>query len=201
MTVSGLWPEPADPAIPSGGPPVFNPGNLMQVRAEWVDFFDAHYHRVVRFLMHNGASLADAQDAAQEAFIESFQLMSQSPERWAAVTGKPTWIRTVALRRYRRPPGPRRRPLTVGDAIPDRPVLGPGHDELTVQAHLVLQALQALDEEARAVMAFDLDGIPAADTAGALGVTQQRVRDIRKKARTVLKQELARQAEPGRRQL
>ena len=51
------------------------------------------------------------------------------------------------------------------------------------------------------MMAFDLDGIPAADTADALGVTQQRVRDIRKKARTVLKQELARQAEPGRRQL
>lgn len=200
MTVGGLWPEPAEPTISSGGLPSFNPGNLVQMRAEWIDFFDAHYHRVVRFLMHNGASLADAQDAAQEAFTESFDLMSQSPERWANVMGKPTWIRTVALRRYRRPPGPRRRPLTAGNEIPDLPALGPGHDELTVQAQLILQALQALDEEARTVMAFGLDDIPTADTAYVLGITQQRVRDVRKKARTVLKQELARNAEHRRRQ-
>jgi RNA polymerase sigma factor (sigma-70 family) len=200
VTVSGLWPEPADPAVSSSGQASLYPGNLMQVRTEWVDFFDANYHRVVRFLMHYGASLADAQDAAQEAFIESFDLMSRSPERWTTIAWKSAWIRTVALRRYQRPSGPRRRLLTAGNEIPDLPALGPGHDELTVEAHLVLQALRALDEEARTVMAFDLDGIPAADTADVLGITQQRVRDIRKKARAVLKQELARNAEPGRRQ-
>ena len=144
-------------------------------------FYDAHYHRVVRFLMHNGASQADAQDAAQEAFIESWALMSSDLSRWQAITGKAAWIRTVALRRYRRPPGPRRRPLIAEDEIPDLPAPGPGHEELTVQAQLVLRALRALDEEAREVMAFDLDGIPTADIADALGITHSGSGTSRKK--------------------
>jgi RNA polymerase sigma-70 factor (ECF subfamily) len=169
------------------------------VRTEWTDFYDSHYYRVLRFLMHNGASQADAQDAAQEAFVESWSLMSNDPARWQAITAKEAWIRTVALRRYRRPPGSRRRPLTAVDEIPDLAAPGPGHEELTVQAQMVLRALRALDEEARTVMAFDLDGIPAADIARELGITQQRVRDVRKKARTILKQELAGNMTPGRR--
>jgi RNA polymerase sigma-70 factor (ECF subfamily) len=200
MTAGDLQPEPAAPDLPSGSPPTPPPGSLVQVRAEWIDFYDTHYHRVVRFLVLNGASRDDAQDAAQEAFIESWNLLARDPGRWQAVTGKAAWIRTVALRRHRRPPGPRRRPLTAGNEIPDLPAPGPGHDELTAQAQLVLQALQTLDEEARAVMTLDMDGIPAADTAAALGITPQRVRDVRKKARTALKQELAGNTAPGRRQ-
>ena len=176
------------------------PGSMMQVRAESIELYDAQYHRVVRFLMFNGASKADAQDAAHEAFIESWDLLAKDPDRWRAVTGKATWIRTVALRRYKRPPGSRRRPLTGGNEIPDLPAAGPGHDELTAQAQLVLRALQALDEEARAVMAFDMDDIPAADTAAALRITAQRVRDIKKRARAALKKELAGITAPGRRQ-
>ena len=64
----------------------------------------------------------------------------------------------------------------------------------------MLRALQALDEEARAVIAFDMDGIPAADIAAALRITTQRVRDIRKTARTALKKELAGITALGRRQ-
>ena len=172
----------------------------MQVRTEWISFYDTHYHRVVRFVMYNGASQEDAHDAAQEAFIESWALMSSNPGRWQAITGKEAWIRTVALRRCRRPSGPRKRPLTAGDEIPDLPDPGPGHEELTVQAQEVLRALRALDEEARTVMAFDLDEIATADIARELDITQQRVRDVKKRARTILKQELAGNVTPGRRQ-
>ncbi len=99
----------------------------MQVRTDWISFYDTHYHRVVRFVMHNGASQADAQDAAQEAFIESWALMSSDPSRWQAITGKEAWIRTVALRRYRRPPGPRRRPAdSRGTRYPICPPSDPG---------------------------------------------------------------------------
>jgi RNA polymerase sigma-70 factor (ECF subfamily) len=192
MTAGESWPEHAGPGTSSS--------SLAEVRAEWVDFYDSHYHRVVRFLMVNGASQADAQDAAQDAFIESFDLMTQGPDRWLAVTGKAAWIRTVALRRYRRPPGPRRRVLAAGCEMPDLPGPGPAHDELTVQAQLVLWALQALDEEARTVMAFDMDDIPTADVAAVLGLTSQRIRDIRKRARTALKRELTGDAAHGRRQ-
>jgi len=46
--------------------------------------------------MHNGASQADAQDATQEAFIESWKLMSSDPGRWQAITGKEAWIQSRA---------------------------------------------------------------------------------------------------------
>ena len=106
MTTSDRGAEPAgrSPSYASLQPPAS--GSLVQVHTEWIGFYDTHYHRVVRFVMHNGASQADAQDAAQEAFIESWTLMSSDPDRWQAVTVKEAWIRTVALRRYRRPLGP-----------------------------------------------------------------------------------------------
>jgi RNA polymerase sigma factor (sigma-70 family) len=159
----------------------------VQVRAEWICFYDAQQPLVVRFVMLNGASLADAEDAAQEAFTESWDLMSRDPGLWQKITHKEAWIRTVALRRYWRPPGPRRRPLTVAGEVPDLPASGPGPEELTAQTQLVLRELQSLDEEARAVMAFDLDDFPPAVIAEMLHISQQRVRDLRKKARAILK--------------
>ena len=176
------------------------PGSMMQMRAEWIEFYDAQCNRVVRFLIYNGATQADAEDAAHEAFIESWDLLARDPDGWRAVAGKAAWIRTVALRRYKRPPGPRRRPPIAGNEVPDRPAPGPGHDELTASAQLVLRALQALDEEAREVMAFDQDDIPTAEIADALGITVQRVRDIKKRARAALKKELAGTTAPGRSQ-
>lgn len=191
MTASNQKPEPAGHAVAPADKPGRAPGTLAPVSAEWTRFYDDHYHLVIRFLMHNGATQPDAEDAAHEAFTESYDLASKNPDCWRAITGKAAWIRTVALRKYRRPPGARKRPLTAGDEVPDFPVLAPGPEDLTIQAQLVLQALQALDEEAYAVIAFDIDGIPSADIARELQVSQQRVRDIRKKARAALKHQLS----------
>ena len=55
----------------------------------------------------------------------------------------------------------------------------------------MLQVLRCLDNESRAVMAFSLDGFTSAEIAAALSITQQRVRDVKRKARTALKRELA----------
>jgi RNA polymerase sigma factor (sigma-70 family) len=175
--------------------------DLEEIRTCWISFFDAHFHRVVRLVMHLGASLQDAQDAAQEAFTVSWALMDAGPARWAAITSKETWIRVVAVRKYKRPPGPRIGPqLTVGAAIPDRADSGPGPAELTVQTQTVLQALCGLGDEERMVMAFFLDGFSAVEIAAALDIKVQRVRDVKKKARVALKKALAGQASGGRRQ-
>ena len=198
MTAGNLQPEPTRPELSPRRPPL--PGSMMQMRGEWIEFYDAQYHRLVRFLMLNGASRTEAEDAAQDAFVDSWDLMIKDPGRWRDEAAKGAWLRTVALRRYKRPPGRRRRPLIAGSEIPDMPAPGPGHDELTAGTQLVLRALLALNEQARAVIAFDMDGIPAADTADALGITTQRVRDIRKTARAALKKELAGTSVPGRRQ-
>ena len=165
---------------------------LEKIRAEWIDFYDAHYYRVVRFVMFNGAYLEDARDAAQEAFTESWALMDSQPDRWVAIRSKEAWIRTVALRRYRRPVGPRIRPQLAGEAvIPDLPDPAPGPCELTAEAQTVLQTLRGLDKQARAVMAFYLDDFPTGAIADALDITEQRVRDVKKKARAALKIALA----------
>ena len=185
-------------AGPAGQPPSYVSGHvpasasLVQMRAEWIIFYDAQYHRVIRFVMQRGASLEDAQEAAHEALTESWMMMTTQPAKWRAITNQSAWIRTVAFRKYQRPPGPHIRPPLAADAeLPDLPTPGPGLDEVTAQAQMVLQALRTLDEEARAVMAFTLDGFGTAEIAAELDISEQRVRDVKKKARTTLKRVLA----------
>jgi RNA polymerase sigma factor (sigma-70 family) len=181
-------------------PPQLMP-TVPEVRASWINFYDTHYPRVMRFVMHSGACLQDAQDAVQEAFTESWTLMNSNPDRWSEVSRKEAWIRVVAWRRYLRPPGPRiRPPVADGAVIPDLPDPGLGPSELTTQTQMVLQTLRGLDEDERVVMAFYLDDFPTEEIATALNLTEQRVRDIKKKARAALKIALAGHMSPGRKQ-
>jgi RNA polymerase sigma factor (sigma-70 family) len=164
----------------------------VSMRADWIAFYDAEYHRVVRFVMRNGASLEDACDATAEAFLDSWALMTSRPGNWAQIRDRRSWIRAVALRKRQRPPGSRRRPLLAGNTeIPDMAAPGPEPGELTAQTQAVLQALRGLDNQAQAVMAYLMDGFPAAVIAETLGVTEQRVRDVTKRARASLKRTLA----------
>lgn len=195
-------PEPSGLPLPeTGASPLVPPLDLEALRAAWIDFYDAHYHRVIRFVMHNGARLLDAQDAAQEAFTESWALLEQEPEQWLAITHMAGWIRVVALRRYLRPPGPRIRPmLGEGTDIPDLPDSGPGPGRLTVLTQTVLQALRSLDEQTRTVAVFYLDDFSTEEIAHAMDLPEQRVRDVKKKARTALKSALAGRTPRGRRE-
>jgi RNA polymerase sigma factor (sigma-70 family) len=183
---------PAGPQVQFPGPSAGHPAGAVARRADWIAFYDAEYHSVVRFVMRNGASLEDACDATEEAFLDSWALMTRQPDRWSEVVNRRSWIRTVALRKRRRPPGPRRRPLLASNAeIPDTPAPGLEPGELTAQTQAVLQALRSLDKEAQAVMAFRMDGFPSAVIAETLDITEQRVRDVVKKARAALKRILA----------
>jgi RNA polymerase sigma factor (sigma-70 family) len=108
----------------------------------------------------------------------------------------------VALRLCRRPPGRRIRPrVAEGVDVPDQPYPGPGPGELTAQTQTVLQALRRLDEEAREVMAFYLDDFTSTQIAAALNLTEQRVRDVKKKARAALATAFTDARLPRRRQL
>jgi RNA polymerase sigma factor (sigma-70 family) len=181
-----------------GAPPQFtfpttaDPASLVTMRTAWIRFYGAEYHAVVRCVMRTGASLDDACDAASQAFLESWALMTSKPERWVQIGNQRAWIRVVALRKHQRPAGTRSRPpLDANAAIPDLP--GPGLEpgELTAQTQVVLAALRSLDPRARAVMALHLDDFRAADIARALDLTEQQARDLIKKARAHLKQKLA----------
>jgi RNA polymerase sigma factor (sigma-70 family) len=161
------------------------------MRTAWVDFYDHEYLPVVRFLVRLGAGPEDARDASGEAFTESLALMNRDPEGWAQVEDKRSWVRSVARRKFKRPPGRRLQPLVDKYAdIPDLPDPGLEPGELTIQTQAVLQELRKLDEETRTVMAYYMDRFPAAVIARELGISEQKVRDLAKKARAALKRAL-----------
>jgi DNA-directed RNA polymerase specialized sigma24 family protein len=169
--------------VPGAAPAA--PGETAEA-APFIEFYDREYHLVVRFVMNCGASLAAAEDAAQEAFLDAWRLMSV-PGKWAIIDDPRGWIRVVALRKYWRPPGCRKEPQAILQPVtPDTGDAGVSQVDLSVGALVVIDALRGLEPELRAVMAFDLDGFTAAESGGYLGLTDQQVRDRRKKARKIL---------------
>jgi RNA polymerase sigma factor (sigma-70 family) len=179
-----------------GGPPA-QAAMMAGVCADLLDLFESEFHQVIRFLMYFGASFPEAEDATQEAFCQAWQKLTRNPEKWAAVRNPRAWIRTVAYRKYQRPPGPRRHLATLPtDNVPDTAQPGPDHADLTAGTLLVLDALHALEPRERAVMAYHLDGFNGPETASALGITGQQARDALKKARKIL---AARLEAPGNR--
>lgn len=172
--------------------------SLVAMRSAWIDFYDAEYERVVRFLMRTGACWDDARDAAQDAFLESWALMTCRPKAWEQIINPRAWIRTVAWRKHRRPPGSRRRlHLAVGADLPDLPQPGPEVGEWTAQTQAVTQALAGLNEDERMVMTFRMDGFTFADIAAELGINEQEARHLARRARAALKRTLAMTAMSG----
>jgi RNA polymerase sigma factor (sigma-70 family) len=150
------------------------------VSADFIEFYYSQFHKVVAFLTADGASLQDAEDAAQHAFVDAWK-------QWAKIRNPEGWIRDVALKKYRRPPGPRRRPPTPAGDPPEMPSLEADPGELSPATLDVLAALRTLDDEARAVMAYRIIyDVNFRQIADAMGITEQRARDIQKKNRRQL---------------
>jgi hypothetical protein len=58
------------------------------MRSQWIAFYDVGWALVIRFVMKAGpASLEDARDAAQEAFVESWREMATWPDERRGRTG------------------------------------------------------------------------------------------------------------------
>jgi RNA polymerase sigma-70 factor (ECF subfamily) len=162
-----------------------------RLRANFIAFYDHEYHRIVRFLMHCGASQPAAEDAAQDAFLDAWDLTVRGT--WMDIDNQRAWIRKVARRKYDRPPGQRQRPpvLSVPE-LPDMPQPGFGSaEDLAAETIDLLRALRRLDPELREIMALHLDDFSAIQIAAYLGTTDQKVRDQCKKARKILAVDLA----------
>ncbi|MFI0372803.1 RNA polymerase sigma factor [Actinomadura sp. 1N219] len=166
------------------------------MRTCFLDFYADQYPQVVRFVMFaRRATLETAEDAAQEAFIEAWHT-AHKPGAWERIENREAWIRRIALRRHDRPGGTRRRepPAVSGleGLLADRSCPRPDPADVATGTMRVLEALHAVhDDQARAVMAFTLDGHPDSVIAAHLDLDPQKVRNLRTKARRLLRRYLA----------
>jgi RNA polymerase sigma factor (sigma-70 family) len=166
---------------------------MAAMREEFLDFYGTEHDLVVRYVkvMRPEARLDEARDATQEAFVHAWKQLNASPHWWETIRHRRAWIRTVALNKYIRPPGPRRQPVTLSVAeVPEAPADDSDHAEFSVLTTTVLAVLDGFSEEEKAVMALSIDEVPAVEIAELLMIGDQRVRDIRKKCRKILAQAL-----------
>jgi RNA polymerase sigma factor (sigma-70 family) len=177
--------------VPISTPPTTSREKIACVRGDFQRFFYEEYDGLVRFVMRCGANLADAEDAAQDAFADAWKHMKTSMS-WGAIENPQAWIRKVALRKLWRPAGSsRRQPLTSSVPVPPEPSThGADLAELTAGTMRVLDAMRSLDATARAVMSFHLDGFKGPEIASQLGITPQQARDALKRARRDLARKL-----------
>ncbi|MGW0485452.1 RNA polymerase sigma factor [Nonomuraea sp. NPDC003214] len=180
-------------AVPGDAPATAMSTRVQAMRADFVDFAAREHSRVIRFLMRGGASLADSQDAAQEAFTQAWRLINSEPEAWARVQEPLGWMFKVAGRCLSRPPGEsRRRVSTVPVAdVPETAARADDPADLIGPAVDVLAALRDLPPDQRLAIRYRMDDQPNSAVAAALGLTEQQAADLVKKARVVLRYRLA----------
>lgn len=127
------------------------------------DFYLGSRHRVVTFLYAMGGDRAEAQDAAQEAYLRAWQ-------RWSTVSGyddPEAWVRTVGYRlcvnRWRKA---RNRMVAYRRHGPGEPARPPSEDTVAL-----VEALRRLPEPERLAIALHhLLDLPVAEVAAQTGV-------------------------------
>jgi DNA-directed RNA polymerase specialized sigma24 family protein len=161
-------------------PPAPGSTIMTRMRAEFIDFYDKQHHALVAFLMNSGASFHTAEDAMQETFAAAWKLVRSG--EWSKVTNPPGWIRGVGLRKYYGQIAPGVTPLDFANA----PDPGERPTDVTDETLIVMEALHSLPSDQRVAIAFMMDGFTCPETASHLGITDQQVRDLRKRARKFL---------------
>ncbi|MFF7656711.1 RNA polymerase sigma factor [Streptomyces sp. NPDC007983] len=137
---------------------------------------------LVRFLLLQGASWPEAQDAAQDAF-------TQMCAPGLSIAYPKAWLRTVATRSWLR------QQVKPEDACAEPPEPygvvrwhTPAHAvEIGEEERRVIALLLQLPAKQRAAMAWHLDGFTTEESARAMGTTQAAVRQNLTRARAALK--------------
>ncbi|WP_343040698.1 RNA polymerase sigma factor [Streptomyces typhae] len=143
------------------------------------------YPALIRFLLLHGASWAEAQDAAQDAF-------TQMCAPGLSLTHPRAWLRTVAWRSW---VSQQVKPEEACADIPEPPTTlrwqTPAHAaELGEEERRVISLLLQLPAKQRAAMAWHLDGFTTGESARAMGTTQVAVRQNLTRARAALREGL-----------
>lgn len=143
---------------------------------DFVDCYQAHYHRLVRALRLAGADAAAAEDATQEAFARALVHWNRV-SRGANPTG---YLYTAAFRLLAKAQRKASRDRVQAVAAPTADPTG----SAAISAAAVEAALVAMPPRRRACAVMCLVvGLPARDAGAALGITDGTVRKHLEEAR------------------
>lgn len=152
---------------------------------EFEVFFKSEYANVVRILAFQGAGMADAQDAAQDAFLEVYR-------RWGSIQDPRSYLIKAAFNRYGKLAARHRRSIPY-DRSDDAPPTLPGQStDPSLSAHLIAvkQAVLDLPTIQREVMTLWTAGYTTAEIANILDLSQAAVRQRMHRARDALRKRL-----------
>lgn len=143
------------------------------------------YPGLVRFLLFQGASWPEAQDAAQDAFTQMCR-----PD--TTITYPKAWLRKVAWRSWvRQQVSVEETCAEPPDPFPVTHWQTPAHAvEVGEEERAVISLLLKLPAKQRAAMAWHLDGFTTEESARAMGISPTAVRQNLSRARTSLKIDL-----------
>jgi RNA polymerase sigma factor (sigma-70 family) len=161
-------------------------------RVQFEAFYRAQYRSLVRMVRVHGAGRDEAAPAVDEAMADVLR-------RWRQIENPRAYARTAVLRnlvKTRVRDGDRlRRTIAGGQVTPE----GTDDAGLTIweDEQWVTQLLDALPPAQRDVMVGLYGGMTTAEIADLLGKTPEAVRQTLRRARAVLREELARQSNEG----
>lgn len=166
-----------------------------EVIAEYFQGLVAKHHAAtLRGVIMAGVAPQDAEDAVQQAFMEAWVTLGD--HGISAIAHPRTWLHRVAMRKHARPPGARRRVLTV--PMPELPEMEPwGFDpaDFSVVALSVFRCFQRLSDRQREVVSHSMDGLSIKEINQALGGADtieacEEIKNTLRKARKLLREEL-----------
>jgi RNA polymerase sigma-70 factor (ECF subfamily) len=171
-----LGTPPGDSAAGQSGHPAA--GSQVPDETEFTDFYRATAHRLIGFLITQGAQLADAAEIAQDAFEAAWQ-------QWPQIENRRAWIFKVASRKLIK--GRLEQREHAVEDIELGELLGPAPSPEPVLAHLdLLNALNQLAPRPREVIAWSLAGFTSVEIARELGMSPGTVRTYLARARQQL---------------
>ncbi|MGW3346345.1 RNA polymerase sigma factor [Nonomuraea rubra] len=158
------------------------------LRSQFLKLFDGEHRKVVGAVMRCGASLPEAEDAAQEAFMALWKQLKKQQNGTERISKVPEWLRTVAVKAYWRSLQPA---ITAVAEVPAPHTAVDDHQDLAARTIDVMTALRELDPDTRMILALSMEGFTAVELAAQLEhLSAQQVRDKRKRGRRHLARRL-----------
>lgn len=175
-------PEPSVQAPPLGEDRLGAPSS--DYDAAFAAFYRDFMPRLTRFLLWQGAPLAEAVDIAQETMTALYKdwLRVRSPQAWSRRVGSRRWGRRIATLAHELCTDPGDIAGTgVVTSVPR--LIGADQVRAFEQHHDVLKLLEELPPRQRQVLAWTYEGYTPAEIAEELQLTPQAVRASLHKAR------------------